>query len=56
MHENSFDENPLPTVPHLPYSHDLVPSDFWLCGHIRISFAGRVFNDADELFEAIIEF
>jgi hypothetical protein len=34
----------------------LAPSDFWLFGHIKTSVAGRVFNHADELLEAVIEF
>jgi hypothetical protein len=44
------------TVPHPPYSSDLALSDFWLFGHIKTSLAARVFNDADELLEAVIEF
>jgi hypothetical protein len=34
----------------------LISFDFWLFDHIKTSFAGRVFNDSDELLEAVIEF
>jgi hypothetical protein len=34
----------------------LTPSTFWLFGHTNIVLAGGVFNDADELLEAAIEF
>jgi hypothetical protein len=53
---NNFHENSLAPVPHPPYSADLAPSDFWLFGHVKMFFAGRVFNDADELLETVIEF
>jgi hypothetical protein len=55
MRENGFDENSLVTAPHSPYSSDFAPSDFWLFGHIKTSLAGRVFNDVDELLDAVIE-
>jgi hypothetical protein len=51
-----FDGNSLVTIPYPPYSPNLAPSDFWLFGHIKTSLVGRVFNDADELLEAVIEF
>jgi hypothetical protein len=56
MRQNRFNENSLITVPSPPYSPDLAPSDFWLFGQIKISLAGRVFNDVDELLEAVIQF
>jgi hypothetical protein len=34
----------------------LASSDFWLFGHIRTYLAGCVFNDVDDLLDAIIEF
>jgi hypothetical protein len=34
----------------------LAPSDFWLFGHVKRFLVCRVFNDADELLEAVIEF
>jgi hypothetical protein len=43
------------TVLHLTYSPDLTPSDFWLFGHIKTSLAGPVFNDANQLLEAVTE-
>jgi hypothetical protein len=56
MDQNSFKENSLVTVPHPPHSPDLTQSDFWLFGHIKTSLAGRVFNDVNEFFDAVIEF
>jgi hypothetical protein len=56
MPQNSFDENSLVIVPHLPCTPDLAPSNFWLFCHIKTSLARHVFNDADELHEAAIEF
>jgi hypothetical protein len=51
-----YEENSLITVPYLPYSPDLAPSDFWLFGHITEFLRGHVFNDIDELLEAVMEF
>jgi hypothetical protein len=51
-----FDENSLVTILHLPDSSDLAPSDLWLFGQIKISLAGRVFNDVGEVLEAVPEF
>jgi hypothetical protein len=51
-----LDENSLAPVPHPPYSPDLPPSGFWLFGHIKPSFADRVFNDVDKFLDAAIEF
>jgi hypothetical protein len=56
IRQNSFDENSSGTVPHLPCSLDSAPSDFWSFGHVKTSLAGHVFNGADKLLEAIIEF
>jgi transposase len=50
------DGNSLVPVPHPPYSPDLVLSEFWLFGHIKTSLAGYVFNNADELLEAVFAF
>jgi hypothetical protein len=50
------DENFLVAVPRLPYSPDLPPSDFWLFGQIKTPLADHVFNDIDELLEAVMEF
>jgi hypothetical protein len=51
-----FDENSLVIVLHPPYSPGVGSSDFSLFGHIKPSLSGRVFNNIDELFEAVIEF
>jgi hypothetical protein len=51
-----FDRNSLVTFPHPLYSSDLAPFDFWIFGHIKTSLPGHVFNDADELLEALVEF
>jgi hypothetical protein len=51
-----FDGNSLVAIPHPPYSPDLTPSDFWFFGSIKTSLAGRVFNDSDEILEAVIGF
>jgi hypothetical protein len=50
-----FDGNSLILISHPPYSPDLAPSNFWLFGHIKTSLARRIFNDADEFLEAVIE-
>jgi hypothetical protein len=44
------------TVPHPLCSSDLAPSDFWLFGHIKTSFADREFNDVDGFLEPVIMF
>jgi hypothetical protein len=54
MHQNSFDKNFLVAVPHPPYSPALAPSNFWLFSHIKTSLPDCVFNDVDELPEAVI--
>jgi hypothetical protein len=41
---------------HPPYSPDLAPSDFRFYGIIKMFLVGRIFNDFDELLEAVIEF
>jgi hypothetical protein len=56
MRRNSFAENSLVTVPHLPYSPDLAPSDSWRFGQIKTYLASCVFNDVDELLEVVIDF
>jgi hypothetical protein len=51
-----FDGNSLVTLPYPPYIPGFAPFDFWLFGHIKTSLADRVFDDVDELLEAVIEF
>jgi histone-lysine N-methyltransferase SETMAR len=48
--EQLFIENQLLSVPHLPYSPDLAPSEFWLFRRIRTGLAGRNFAEPEELF------
>jgi hypothetical protein len=43
------DENALVNGPHPPYRPDLVRAGLTLFGHMEKSFAGRVFNDFNEL-------
>jgi hypothetical protein len=50
-----FDGRSLIPVPHPPYNPDLARSDFWRFSHIKTSLGGRVFNDADEVLDAVIE-
>jgi hypothetical protein len=47
-------EDGLWSLPHLSYSHDLAPSDFFLFGHVKQSLAGMIFASRHELFEAIL--
>jgi hypothetical protein len=56
MGQNHFGENFLVTVCPPSCTLDLAPSDFWIFGHIKISFADRVLNDIDMLRDAVIEF
>jgi hypothetical protein len=56
MHQNSFDENSLITVPHPPYCPDLALSNFWLFSHIKTSLADRACSDVNERLDAAIEF
>jgi hypothetical protein len=56
MHQCNFDGKSLVVVPHPPYSPHLSPADFWFSGHIKISLAGHVFNNVDNVLEAPIEF
>jgi hypothetical protein len=51
-----FDESFPVIVSHPSYSPDLVPSDFWLFGHIKTSLVDLALSDVDELLEAVIEF
>jgi hypothetical protein len=46
-------ENRLRILTHLPYSPDLVPSDFFLFGHVKHCLTGAAFASRSELFEAI---
>jgi histone-lysine N-methyltransferase SETMAR len=46
------------SAPHPPYSPGLAPSDFYLFGYVKRSFAGFSFEDADTVratVEGVIE-
>jgi hypothetical protein len=48
-------ENRIKTSPHLAFSPDLGPSDFFLFGAPKGQLSGRTFESPDELVEAIRE-
>jgi hypothetical protein len=48
-----FWDNWMKTAPHPPYSHDIVPLDFYLFGHVKGCLAGHAFMDSEEPFEAV---
>jgi histone-lysine N-methyltransferase SETMAR len=50
-----FNENQIVHVPHPYYSPELVPSDFWLFGRIKIALAGCKLVGPDELLLVISE-
>jgi hypothetical protein len=50
-----FNENRLKSAPHIPYSPDLAPSDFYLFGYVKRCFAGLPFEDANQLLAAAAE-
>jgi hypothetical protein len=52
----SITENHIGRVPHLRYSPDLAPSDFWLFGHVKTSLVGQTFDEPEQLLDAITEF
>jgi histone-lysine N-methyltransferase SETMAR len=54
--EQFITENHIGRVPHPPYSPDLAPSDFWLFGHVKTSLVGQIFDEPEQLLEAITEF
>jgi histone-lysine N-methyltransferase SETMAR len=54
--EQFITENHTERVIHPPYSLNLAPSDFWLFGHVKTSLVGQIFDDPEQLLEAITEF
>jgi hypothetical protein len=54
--ENFHAENSIIRVPHPPYSPDLAPSDFWLCGHVKTAPAGQQVPAPEDLLTGIQEF
>jgi transposase len=53
--EQFITENHIGRVPHPPYSPDLIPSNFWLFGHVKTSLVGQTFDEPEQLLEAITE-
>jgi histone-lysine N-methyltransferase SETMAR len=51
-HKNG-QENRLEIAPHLPYSPDLAPSDFFLFGHVKHALEGDEFTSEEALLAAI---
>jgi hypothetical protein len=54
--EQFVTENHIGRVPHLLYSPDLAPSDFWLFVHVKTSLVGQTFDEPKQLLEATTEF
>jgi histone-lysine N-methyltransferase SETMAR len=53
-----INENRMKSAPHLPYSPDLAPSDFYLFGYAKRYLAGLSFENADQLVaevESVLE-
>jgi hypothetical protein len=48
-----FDENRMKSAPHLRYSPDLAPSDFYLFGYVKQCLAGLSFEDAYQFLAAV---
>ena len=42
------------TVPHPPYSPDLVPCDFWLFSKLKENLRGSRFETIEEMEEAVM--
>lgn len=47
LHELGFE-----LLPHLPYSPDLAPSDFWLFSDLKKMLAGKRFGSNEEVIAA----
>jgi hypothetical protein len=54
--EQFITEDHIGGVLHRPYSPDLAPSKFWLFGHVKTSLVGQIFDEPEQLLEAITEF
>jgi hypothetical protein len=50
-----IDANRITRVPHLPYSPDLAPSDFFLFGDVKRQPSQCSFDNADDLLTAVQE-
>jgi hypothetical protein len=51
----NLEENWITVSPRQPFSPDLVPSDFFLFGALKVQLNGRTIESPDELVEAIRE-
>jgi hypothetical protein len=49
MHQNHLCRAPQP-----PFSPDLTPSDFYLFGKVKTALMGAVFDDENQLFQAVM--
>jgi hypothetical protein len=48
-----MEQNGMKRTLHPQYSTDLVPSDSYLFGHVKVCLTGNAFEDADELFGTV---
>jgi histone-lysine N-methyltransferase SETMAR len=54
--EDFLVENSIIRVPHLPYSADLAPSDFWLFRDMKAALVGQKFPEPEDLLIGVQEF
>jgi hypothetical protein len=43
------------TLPHLPYSPDLTPSDYHMFGPLKEAMGGKKFRSVEEVYQAVHE-
>jgi hypothetical protein len=55
MTQDFFGHNPLKRFPHLPYSPDISPSDFYLFGKVKSALIAREILNEIDLLEAVTE-
>jgi hypothetical protein len=55
MTENFFGDNLLKRLPHLPYTPDISPLDFYLFGRVESARVGREIAGEIDLLEAVTE-
>jgi hypothetical protein len=48
-----LEQNGMKKAFHPPYSADLAPSNFYLCGHVKLFLAGHKFPNWRPLFDAV---
>jgi hypothetical protein len=56
MTQHFFGHNPPKRLPHIPYSPEISPSDFFLFGKVKSVLIGREIPDEIDLLEAVAEF